>query len=425
MRWITFILAVAATVSCGASPEVDRILAADALRGEWRSVLISPGGELPFGLAITFSEGRLQAVIRNGQEEVPTSAVVVDGDRVSIEMDWYDSKLDGRISGDGLNIEGTWRKIVPGGVSELPWMAEKSVLRRFQAIESSGIQTTGLAAVTDVAGAWRITFTDDSGDEDARGEFEQDGERVSGTILTSTGDYRYLEGSYEKGVLRLSTFDGAHAFLFHAVELADGTLDGDFWSRDSSHTKWTAERAGAEDPVLPDPWNEVKVTSDDRRFRFSFADRSGSVLASDEPVFENKVVLVNLFGSWCPNCNDEAPILAGWHRRWSAEGLEIVGLAFEFSGDPERDRRVLDRFRQRYDIEYPLLLAGISDKAEAALAVPDISAVLSYPTTIFIGRDGRVRWIHSGFAGPGTGNHHEELVAEMEEKIVTLLEEPG
>ena len=166
-------------------------------------------------------------------------------------------------------------------------------------------------------------------------------------------------------------------------------------------------------------------TADDRRFRFSFDDLEGNTVSSSDPRFAGKVVLVNLFGSWCPNCNDEAPLLAEWHRRWSSDGLEVVGLAFEFSGDGDRDRRVLRRFKERYGIGYPLLLAGTSDKAEAALAVPDISAVLSYPTTIFIGRDGRIRWIHSGFAGPGTGAHHERLVAEMEKRIAELIAEAG
>ncbi len=135
--------------------------------------------------------------------------------------------------------------------------------------------------------------------------------------------------------------------------------------------------------------------------------------------------MVNVFGSWCPNCNDEAPLLAEWYRRYRDRGLEIVGLAYEFTGDPERDRRLVRRFAKRYGIDYPLLLAGVSDKAAAAETLPDLTAVLSYPTTIFIGRDGKVRKIHSGFAGPGTGRHHEELVAKLEAAIEELLAEPA
>jgi thiol-disulfide isomerase/thioredoxin len=426
MRIFTVLCLALGSISCGGPiEEVRQIAAVDALRGEWRAVLQSPGGELPFGLRVTVESGRPSAVILNDVEEVPTSSVSVNGDRVVIDMDWYDSKLEGRLSKNGLRIDGSWTKVIPGGVSQLGWVAEKGAAARFRSPASVGIPTGDPAAVEDVAGSWRIVFTDEGGTEQARGEFIQDGTRVTGTMLTGTGDYRYLDGSYEDGVLRLSTFDGAHAFLFQARATAEGGLAGDFWSRDSYHATWTADRIVADTKVLSDPWNEVTPTADDRRFRFSFDDLEGNTVSSSDPRFAGKVVLVNLFGSWCPNCNDEAPLLAEWHRRWSSDGLEVVGLAFEFSGDGDRDRRVLRRFKERYGIGYPLLLAGTSDKAEAALAVPDISAVPSYPTTIFIGRDGRIRWIHSGFAGPGTGAHHERLVAEMEKRIAELIAEAG
>jgi hypothetical protein len=124
MKWITATLVSIALIGCGPLPEVDRIVTADALRGEWRSVLESPGGELPFGLRIEFEGGRLTAVILNHDEEVPTSSVTVDSDRVVIEMDWYDSRLEGRLSSDGLRIDGSWTKVIPNGAARLGWVAE-------------------------------------------------------------------------------------------------------------------------------------------------------------------------------------------------------------------------------------------------------------------------------------------------------------
>ncbi len=423
MRWITFGLFLGAVLGCGAVSEVERSTEAQDLVGEWRAVLASPGGDLPFGLLIEDVDGALRAVIVNGPEEVPTSSVSLRGDQVSIEMSWYDSTLEGRVSEDRSQIAGTWRKTVPGGISELDWKAVRGPARRFGVLAESGLEGGQPEALADLTGRWRVVFADEDGSEEAVAEFGQVGEILTGTILTSTGDYRYLDGSYEAGLLRLSTFDGAHAFLFHARAQIDGGLVGDFWSRDSYHATWTATPIELDEPVLPDPWQQVLPTDDQRRFRFSFENLNGELVSSDDPEFLGKVVLINLFGSWCPNCNDEAPLLAEWHRRWTDEGLEVVGLAFEFSGDPVRDRRVLGRYAKRYGISYPLLLAGVSDKAEASKAVPDLSAVLSYPTTVFIGRDGKVRWIHSGFSGPGTGHHHEELVEEMERRIGVLLAE--
>jgi len=153
---------------------------------------------------------------------------------------------------------------------------------------------------------------------------------------------------------------------------------------------------------------------------------SERVTAAFELILSNsrvRAVLVNIFGSWCPNCNDEAPLLAAWDRKYRQRGLEIVGLAYEFTGDAARDREMVRRFAKHYGITYPLLLAGVSDKKKASATLPDLTRVLAYPTSLFIGRDGKVKKIYSGFAGPGTGRHFGQLRAEMESVIETMLAE--
>jgi thiol-disulfide isomerase/thioredoxin len=395
--------------------------------GEWRAVLESPGGELPFTLKVYEDHrdhGALAAVAVNGPEEAPFSHVRRDGKDVVLEMDWYDSEITARLKEHGTLLEGEWRKTIPDGDSRLPFRAALGEKGRFQPIKATGEAPGASGAIADVSGAWQVEFVDtadaDGEPEPARGEFQQQGDRVTGTFLTPTGDYRYLEGSYDEGVLRLSTFDGAHAFLFSARALEDGTLEGDFWSRDSYHATWTARRAEAD---LPDAWEMVGLTNDEGRFTFSFPDLDGEIVSSSDPYFRGRVVLVNIFGSWCPNCNDEAPLLAEWDRQYRDDGLAIVGLAYEFSGDAERDSVVVRRFAERYGIEYPLLLAGTSDKAEAAETLPDLSAVIAFPTSVFIGRDGKVRRIHTGFSGPGTGRHYGELLVELESTLKSLLGE--
>ncbi|MEZ4363190.1 MAG: TlpA disulfide reductase family protein [Kofleriaceae bacterium] len=153
----------------------------------------------------------------------------------------------------------------------------------------------------------------------------------------------------------------------------------------------------------------------------AFPSLDGGVVTNEDTRFAGKVMIVELFGTWCPNCNDAAPLLAEWHQRYRARGLEIVGLAYEFTGDPARDTEMLRRHRDKYHLQFPLLLAGVSDKAEAGKTLPDLSAVKSYPTTIFLGRDGRVAKIHSGFAGPGTGRYYRDMVAELEGVLEGLL----
>lgn len=415
-------------LGCAIEPPLE-----ERLLGTWRAELASPGGPLPFGLRIWREGDGLAAVAINGDEAAPFSYVRLTATGVELAMEWYDSEILARLDRVGSEtLRGRWRRTSPEGDSILAFEATRNDLpgrpiqprfARMAPIDFAA-GSPDPAMPESVAGHWAMEVTDEKGAQPARGEFHQEGGRVTGTILTPLGDYRYLEGSYERGRLRLSTFDGAHAFLFDAEVKLDGTMRGQFWSRDSYHAKWTARRVTEDERVLPDAWRLAGLTNPEGHFDFSFPDLDGNPLSLADERFRGKVVLVNIFGSWCPNCNDKAPVLADWHRRYRERGLEIVGLAYEVTGDPERDARQVRRFAERHAIAYPLLLAGTSDKAAAGQTLPDLSAVVAFPTTVFIGRDGRVRGIHTGFAGPGTGRHHDELKAELEALIEKLLAEP-
>jgi thiol-disulfide isomerase/thioredoxin len=416
-RWVVIGLLVLLT-GCGSETD------GKSLAGEWRAILRSSGGELPFTLLIEERDGRLYAYALNGTERAPFSDVQINGHQVEMAFAWYDAEIRADVESDGQVLTGRWRKTAADGNSVLGFRAERGAGQsRFKPLQLTKLEPGAQRALPDVSGEWAAEFTDEDGSEPAQGEFRQDGKHVSGTFLTPTGDYRFLEGSFEDGVLRLSTFDGAHAFLFVARADENGELTGDFWSRDSYHATWVAHRRVEGEEVVPDGWTLVGVNNDEARFTFAFDDLNGERVTQGDPRFEGKVVVVNLFGSWCPNCNDEAPLLAEWYREFRDSGLEIVGLAFEYTGDVERDRRQMARYADRHGIEYTLLLGGTSDKTDAAANLPDVDRVIAYPTTVFIGRDGTVRKIYSGFSGPGTGEHYEQLKADFEELIKTLLKE--
>jgi len=420
LRLASLLLLLAA--ACGDSTQAPP--PAPDLSGSWRAVLASPGGELPFVLRFSREAGELTATIVNGVEELPLSRVELKGRQVVLHFDVYDSEITAEFD-DHEQLVGRWRKTAAGGGdSTLAFSAtrDEDATARFLPPSTEGLET-GNAAIAEVTGHWRAEFSDEDGSEPARVELRQTGSAIEGTVLTPTGDYRFLVGSYQDGLLRLSTFDGAHAFLFHARSQQDGSLVGDFWSRDSYHASWTAQPIAEGEEVLPDAWSLAGLTNDEGRFRFAFPDQGGAIVDQDDERFTAKVVLVNIFGTWCPNCNDEAPLLAEWQRRYGERGLQIVGLAYEFTGRPERDREMLRRFASRHEIDYPLLLAGTNDKEGAAATLPDLDRVVAYPTSIFIGRDGKARRIHSGFSGPGTGLHHRRLVAELEGLIEALLDE--
>ncbi len=395
------------------TPEPAVVKKAPNLAGLWRGVLASPGGDLPFGIQIVMTGDGYDAKILNGTERADTSGVVLDGDQVEIQFNWYDARIQATLDPSGQSMQGEWSKTAPNKISKLPFTATRGYPYRF---DQAGIEPTE----TQVGGVWQAEFVDEDGSSVAVGEFSQSGQKVKGTFLTPTGDYRFLAGSAVGNRLRLSAFDGAHAFLFDA-QLQDGQLSGGFWSRDTYHATWTAELNDEAYAVLPDSWDMVKITTEDQSVAFAFEDLNGQLVQLTDERFQGKPVLINLFGTWCPNCNDEAPVLVDFYDKYHADGLEIVGLAFEFTDDVERDKKQIAEFKKRYGIQYPLLRAGINDKAEAAKILGFLDQVVAYPTSIFLNREHKVVNIHSGFAGPGTGDHFKKLVAELEQQIKDIV----
>ena len=220
----------------------------------------------------------------------------------------------------------------------------------------------------------------------------------------------------------LSTFDGSHAFIFSGEINASGIVENaDFWSGTSWHQNWSAERS--DNVELPDAFSRTFLKPGYDRFEFEFPNEQGVMMSLDDEKYQDKVVLITIAGTWCPNCNDEARFLAPFYEEYRDEGLEIVALLFEHFDDTDLAVRQVRAFRQKFGIQYDTLIAGISDKTEAARTLPQLSAVLAFPTTIFIDRDGRVREIHTGFTGPGTGEHYARLQERFTELTTDLLAE--
>ncbi len=386
--------------------------AAELRTGSWRFEMASPGGPLPFTVLIERGTAGLSAAALNDNEILPFDQVTVDNRRVILSIDHYESRFTGTLNQDGTRLEGSWTKLVDDSrTARLPFTADHGVPTRFE---------TQAAAATDLAGKWAVQFTQDgAASGEAIAEFRQDGNVLTGTFLTPTGDYRYLEGVVDGQTMKLSCFDGGHAFLFQATQQADGSLAGDFWSSDKWHESWTAQRDAQ--ASLPEATTQNHITNDDGIFRFQFPNLAGDVIGHDADFLQDKVRLITIFGSWCPNCNDEAPVLQRLKNEYGPRGLEVVGLAFEATGDSQRDTRALKRFAKRHKLDYTLLLAGTKDKAEAGKMLPDLDKVLAYPTSLLLDRNGKVVRIHTGFNGPGTGAHHQKLVGDLRAEIEKLL----
>lgn len=382
--------------------------------GTWRAAVQVPGGELPFGLELHYTKGDgWFAYYRNGEERVRVGEVTVTDTGINLFMPAFNSRIVADLQ-DGVLV---------GRMTVIKTGAEPHVMP-FRAVPGRHYRFNEMlrAPEIDVTGRWRVTFTDDEGNETpAVGIFRQSGAEVTGTFLTPLSDYRYLAGEVQGRELLLSAFDGAHVFLFKARLDENGRLNGDFWSAMKWHESWQAEL----DPraELPDPETLTYIKDGYDGLAFTFPDLDGNPVSLADPRFADKVVIITLVGSWCPNCHDEAAFLAPWYRENRDRGVEVIALMFEHFGDFATAATQTREFRSKFGIEYPTLIAGISDKQEAGKMLPMLNALVAFPTTIFLDRDGKVRRIHTGFNGPGTGQRFEIFKQDFTTFIDDLLAE--
>lgn len=377
------------------------------LAGPWRAALDLAGGTLPFGLVLERRGPGLAGSLCNGRRCEPLSAVRLRGDSLLLEIGDYAATISAARAGDSL--AGTYRNVGNRGPRSIP----------FHAARGRWPVTRAPASLT---GRWDANFYNDWGDASPRVLDFRDGPAgLEGTVIGNTGDYGHFAGFASGDSVRLQRFDGAFVYLLTARLVGD-TLRGTFHAGLRSQTPFLAVRStGRPHLTLP-----TQVTrADTAPFRFAFRDLEGRLVTSEAPRWRGKVLLVDIFGTWCPTCHEAAPDLV---RLWTTRhdrGLEIVGLAYEVSGDSTVDAPLVRRFRDKFRIPWPLLLAGTNDVAAAAATLPQLSGFVAFPTTLFIGRDGRVRRVHAGFYGPATGAAHDALAREFEAVVDSLLAEPA
>jgi thiol-disulfide isomerase/thioredoxin len=276
-----------------------------------------------------------------------------------------------------------------------------------------------------ISGRWATTFTNASGRQrPAIAEFKQKGSVLTGSFLTPSGDYRYLEGVVSGDSIYLSAFDGSHVYLFTAhVESGSEIKSGVFFAGFTGKEQWEASF----DPsaALPDVGNTPAVLDRNLPIDFRFPDLDSNMISLSDERFRNKVIVIQLMGSWCPNCMDETKFLSEYYTKNRSRGVEIIALAYEYSTDFPRSRNSLVRFRDRFAVEYPMLITGVrvSDSLRTEKTLPNITAVNVFPTSLYIGKDRKIRKIETGFNGPGTGIHYDAYIKEFEETVEALLKE--
>lgn len=393
--------------SCASSPKAVRA-------GSWRATLKTDSGtEIPFNFIVADSGARKVIYIVNAGERLKVDEVTIKNDSVTIRLPLFDSEIRAEIDASGL--KGKWIRHLPSKDVAMDFNAEYGTAWRF-------FPPGKASPSADVSGRWSATFVSPDGKDTtiAVGEFIQKDSKVTGTFLTTTGDYRFLEGAVSGDKLFLSTFDGSHAFLFTGT-IKDNTITkGKFFAGISSVENWTAKKDA--NAMLPDAYSLTTLKKGQTKVDFSFPDLEGRKVSLSDQRFKDKVVIVQFLGSWCPNCMDETSFMAPFYKKYKDKGVEVIGLAYERTTDPERSKKSVGELKKRFNVSYPLLLTGFTNK-EALKSMPALNEFKAFPTTIIIDKRGDVRKIHTGFSGPGTGRHYTEFVDEFETLINNLLKE--
>jgi len=377
--------------------------------GLWRGVLTLDTKkqlELPFIFNVYYADGDPSITIFNADEKIVIDEITVKNDSIFFKMPVFDTEFKCKFF-PGL-MQGVWINHSKTENNVIPFSAIFGQTDRFKA---------RVITRADFAGRWETTFGVGAPDSSkAIGVFKQKMQIVTGTFLSETGDYRYLEGIADGKNLYLSTFDGAHAYLFTGVVDEKGVINGDFYSGLTGHEKFRAIPNTRFE--LRDPYSITK-TVPGQPVNFSFVNTEGVKISLSDDKYKDKVVIVQIMGSWCPNCMDETAYLSNIYNQYQSKGVEIIALAYERTTDMEKAKSNVNRLRSKYGAQYEFLITGLSGAVNAQKSLPFLSSVSAFPTTLYLNKKHEIEKIYTGYSGPATGAAY----TKMKESIENLLNE--
>jgi thiol-disulfide isomerase/thioredoxin len=382
-----------------------------SIDGRWDASLTVNGAAIPFRLDISGDGATLKGTLYNGDDKEFTTKASFQNGTLVLNQEHYLTKIvatlkDGQLQG---KIQMRGDQGPEGSVFE----AKRHVDAPPAAVNAPSI-----------AGSWIVPFESNKGEKAWRFIAKQSGNDVTAAILRVDGDTGALTGTFRDGKWLLSHFDGSRPYLLEVTLAADGSLamvQKGGGPRTGPLTAYREDVAQAKSLPAPSDYTTHTTMKDPNEvFAYSFPDVNGKVLSNNDPKFKGKVVLAIVTGTWCPNCHDEAQYLVQLYKKYRDQGLEIVALDFE---EPEQqdDLARVHAFMKQYGVEYTYLIAGAP--AEMWEKVPQALNLNTWPATLFVGRDGRVKHIHAGFAAPASGEFNAQLKQEFTSTIEKLLAE--
>lgn len=350
----------------------------------------------------------------NAAERIKVDSIRVVNDSAFVKMPVFESSF--KVALKQNKWEGIWIKGTAGAEQMMPFYAERKATR----FDVSNITTS-----INISGRWAVNFASDkSSTAMSIAEFKQTGNQLTGTFLTPTGDYRFQQGVVDGNQLKLSGFDGGHAYLFTAdITNANTITNGKFYSGPRYAEDWSAIK-NAKATVKQDV-AAMFVKPGEERLNFTFKDIDSRQVSINDERFKNKVVIVQLMGSWCPNCMDETAFLSDFYNKNKQRGIEIVALAYEYTTDFNRSQQSIRKFQQRFNVQYPILITGVTvgDTLRTEKTLPQVTKIRVFPSSIILDKKGKIRKLDTGFYGPGTGEHYEAYKEDFYKTIDELLKE--
>lgn len=380
--------------------------------GDWSgSIRLNDSITLPSDFDVEYdTQYSYVIVFKNANERIETKDIRIVGDSLFIKMPVFDSEF--KIKFKDYEMDGVWINHA---------RKNKNILA-FHAYAGRPLTKPSLKEIiTDWNGKWESTFSPGTKDSSKAICLFKDDTNFTGTFLTETGDYRFLGGSAYNGVFQLSCFDGSHAFLFTGEVKGDSIINGHFYSGAHHHETWVAKRNDKFELRNPDSLTYLKPGF--TKIDFNFKNLEGKNISLQDEKFKNKVVIIQIMGTWCPNCMDETKFLAPFYDKYNSKGLEVVALAFERTDDFNKAVNNIQRSKTRFNAKYEFLITMKTGKDQASEALPMLNEVMAFPTTIYIDKKGAVRKIYTGFNGPATGDAHTKFVEEATRFVEKLLAE--
>ena len=376
--------------------------------GEYRAEIITKDNSiLPFKFELAEESNKLVMVVNNDKETLIYDDIIFDGDSIKILMPPYDAVIIAKSENESLH--GRYLKEESG--KEAPFYAILNNESKFQSDKKANFSLNG---------RYKTVFRPKN-PYPGLGLFKQEGNRVSGTFRKNTGDTRFLSGITFGDSILLSTFDGAHPYLIKAEKKGD-TIFGDLHYYNDSITEfWMIEDQSYE---LVDSKSLTKLKDGVQSISFNFKDTSGKFISLNDAQFKNKVVVVQILGTWCPNCLDETQFFLSYIEENPNPDLAFVGLSVEAAKTEEKAMKRIKNMIDKFNIPYPILLAqyGGTNKETFLKKIPMLENIISYPTTIIIDKSGKVNSIHTGFNGPATGQAFLDFKKDFKSEIEGLLE---